>query len=153
MKIKNIPVIVKKSPIAGKGVFATEHIKKGIRLLEYKGERREWAGFTEDDDNYVCLFSVSDDIVIDPARTGNPARFVNHSCAPNCEAILDDGRVYIESVRPIKPGEELFYDYSLQLAHKPTKADMKKYECRCGSSNCRGTMLEIPSPKKTKPAP
>ena len=76
---------------------------------------------------------------------GNSARWINHSCAPNCEAEEIDGHVYIDALRNIEAGEELFYDYGLVIDERYTPALKKRFECRCGTKNCRGTML---SPKR-----
>ena len=89
-----------------------------------------------------------EDWVIDANFEGNDARWINHSCSPNCEAILDENeddpkrsRVFIEAIRAIKPGEELTYDYGITLAERHTPRLKKIWACRCGSRNCTGTML------------
>ena len=125
-------------------MFARRDIDAGVRLLEYKGERKRWSSYSDNGNDYVNLFEVGRNMVIDPAVRGNPARFVNHSCDPNCETVVEDGRVYIESIKPIKAGEELFYDYSLRLGKRPSRKDRERYACRCGSRRCRGTMLHLP---------
>ena len=68
-------------------------------------------------------------------------RWINHSCEPNCEADEVDGRIFIKSLRALKPGQELFYDYGLIIDDRYTPKLKKEYECRCGSKKCRGTML------------
>ncbi|HEY3664064.1 MAG TPA: SET domain-containing protein-lysine N-methyltransferase, partial [Chthoniobacterales bacterium] len=73
---------------------------------------------------------------------GNEARWINHSCAPNCKTIERHGRVYIVALRNVKEGEELFYDYSLEPADRRTKALERLFACHCGSPDCRKTMLE-----------
>jgi len=80
--------------------------------------------------------------VINPEIGGNDARWINHSCDPNCEAIEEDDRIFICAIRDIEAGEELFYDYALEIDEPITEESKKKYACRCGSSNCRGTMLD-----------
>jgi hypothetical protein len=137
-------ISVKKSSVCGKGAFARRDIPKGERIIEYKGKRRKWSTCLDDGDAYVYFFGVGKDMVIDPFIGGNEARFINHSCAPNCRAVEESGRIYIESMRPIKKGEELFYDYSLRLGRRPTEEDIRRYACHCGSPNCRGTMLKLP---------
>jgi uncharacterized protein len=79
--------------------------------------------------------------VIDAKVGGNSARWINHACQPNCEADEVDGRVFIKSLRAIRPGEELFYDYGLVLDGRQTAKVKKQFECRCGTPRCRGTML------------
>jgi hypothetical protein len=92
-------------------------------------------GFLDNFDQYIK--------VINPEIGGNEARWLNHSCDPNCESIEEDDRIFIYAMRDIEPGEELFYDYAMVIDEPITKASKKEYECRCGSSNCRGTMLAL----------
>ena len=132
---------VRTSPIEGKGTFALRRIRKGTRLIEYKGKRRKWSEFEGHEDHYAFLFDVGNGKVIDPFTEGNEARFINHSCEPNCEAVLQRGRIYIESIRPIAPGEEITYDYSLTLERPPTAAEKRRHPCRCQSPCCRKTLF------------
>jgi SET domain-containing protein len=69
---------------------------------------------------------------------------VNHSCAPNCETEQKGSRVYFYALRDINPSEELFIDYRLFVEGRRTRALKKLYQCRCGSRQCRGTMLAPP---------
>ena len=153
-------IATRRSTIHGNGVFAAAKIKKGERLIEYKGLRRTHeevdAGDTGDvDSGHTFLFTLNDEYVIDANFKGNSARWINHSCDPNCEAVLeedegDDRRkdqVFIEAIREIAPGEELSYNYGIRLEEKHTKELKKIWECRCGSPKCTGTMLQ---PKKDK---
>jgi SET domain-containing protein len=88
--------------------------------------------------------------VIDGTRGGNSARWINHSCDPNCEALIEehDGpdrrkdKVVIEALRNIRPGEELTYNYGITLAERHTPRLKKIWACRCGSSKCTGTILQ-----------
>jgi hypothetical protein len=142
------------SPIHGNGVFATETIKKGERIVRYKGEVRTHEEVDEahgeiDENGHTFLFTLNDDYVIDANYEGNSARWINHSCSPNCEAVLDENedqpkksRVFIESIRAIKPGEELTYDYGITLDEPHTARLKKIWACRCGSKKCTGTMLK-----------
>jgi SET domain-containing protein len=138
---------VRPSPIQGQGVFAVRRIRKGTRILEYTGERitPEEADRRYDDDAverpHTFLFTVNKRTVIDGAVHGNEARFINHSCDPNCEAVDDDGRIFIEALRTIQPGEELTYDYYLERPGRYRKEWEKRYACHCGAPNCRGIML------------
>ena len=131
------------------GGFALQRIKKGTRIVEYQGERisPEEADRRYDDGSqaypHVLLFTVDKKIVIDAGVNGNEARFLNHSCEPNCIAVIDSKRVFIESKREIASGEELTYDYSLTQDEPPDDETKLRYACRCGSEHCRGTMLEI----------
>lgn len=136
------------SPIHGTGVYAVAPIKKGTRIIEYLGERISHAEADRryqlkgDDDGHTFLFIASNRTVIDAARGGNDARFINHSCDPNCETVIENSRVFIEAIRDIKPGEELGYDYQLTWESTDDPADLALYACRCGAKQCRGTMLD-----------
>ncbi|MEO7965397.1 MAG: SET domain-containing protein-lysine N-methyltransferase [Gemmatimonadaceae bacterium] len=142
------PFVVRRSGIQGKGAFATRPIKKGERVAEYVGERISWkAADARYDDtgmkrHHTFLFSVTSRTVIDAAVGGNDARFINHSCDPNCEATDDGGRIFIEATRAIAEGSELFYDYSYARDKDTGEDDEKLYVCFCGSPKCRGTILE-----------
>lgn len=138
---------VRTSSIHGKGVFALRKIRKGERLVEYKGERVSHAvadrrhATHEAADVHTMLFAVDKAVVIDATRNGNSARWINHSCAPNCEAEAERGRIYIESLRDIRRGEELTYDYCLYLDERHSPAMKSAYPCFCGSRRCRGSLL------------
>jgi len=141
------------SGIHGKGVFATTLIPAKTRLIEYKGERLTDAQvdrrYANDEDPHTFLFSLDGGKVIDASRGGNSARWINHSCAPNCEAVEDEGRVFIETLRTIHPGEELSYNYGIVLEERHTPAMKRLYECRCGARCCKGTILQ-PKKKRAK---
>jgi SET domain-containing protein len=147
--------VARRSPIHGNGVFATAPIKKGEEIVQYKGTLMTHA---EADTMYgdggetghTFLFTLNDDYIIDANRKGNTARWINHSCAPNCRAVVEESesgdprkeRVLIEAIRNIKPGEELTYDYGIVL-DVPYTARLKKLcECRCGAPDCTGTLLK-----------
>jgi SET domain-containing protein len=140
------PYEIRASPIQGLGAFATRFIPAGTRLIEYAGERLTTAAaearYPEDGPrHHTFLFAIDDDVVIDAAVDGNDARFINHSCDPNCDAVVDDGRIWIESIRDVRPGEELAYDYAFELEERHSPAAKRRYPCSCGSANCRGTIL------------
>ncbi len=152
------PFEIRKSSIQGRGGFATRRIRKGARVAEYLGERisHDEGDRRYDDDtmqrHHTFLFVVNNKIVIDAGVDGNDARYINHSCDPNCEAVIEDKRVFIDALRTIEPGEELFYDYAYErddATLKGSAADAQ-YPCRCGAANCRGTIL-APEKKKRKP--
>jgi uncharacterized protein len=138
---------VRKSSIHGRGVFALVHIPKKTRIVEYRGELISEA---EADRRYskrhehsphTMLFSVDSGLVIDATRRGNAARWINHSCAPNCKIEEEGSRVFIDARRDIRPGEELAYDYNLQIGEPHTKAAKREHACFCRARRCRGTML------------
>lgn len=152
---------VRASALHGRGVFARARIPSGTRLLEYTGEhiskeeslRRCLAG-------NVFIIGLDDEWDIDGAVGENPARFVNHSCEPNCEAVIEEdialevedetpanagqlrptgiasqSRIFIEAIREIAPGEELTFNYGYDLA------DYREHPCRCGAPSCVGYMV------------
>jgi SET domain-containing protein len=145
---KTPPFEVRKSRVHGKGAFATRRIRKGTRIAEYTGPRISNAEADKKYDNNVdgrtYLFIIDSKTVIDATHEGGDARFINHSCDPNCETEMDNKRVYIYATRTIEPGEELAYDYRLQMEGTDPLEWAEHYGCRCGAANCRGTMLWIP---------
>jgi uncharacterized protein len=154
------PYEVRRSRIHGRGVYATRLIPRGTRVVEYVGERishEEADARYEDkvqDDGHTFLFVVDDDTCIDAGVGGNEARYINHSCDANCETIIEGGRVFIDALRDIRPGEELGYDYQLTWESTDDPAELALYACRCGAANCRGTMLDpVPLDRKRKPGP
>ncbi len=158
--MKNQYFIVRNSGVHGKGAFALKDIRKGTRLVEYVGKNitAEESDRLYDDTNvknhHTFLFSVDKRKVIDATYNGNEARFINHSCDPNCDAIIEKRRVYIEANRTIRKGEELAYDYNYERTPKTTKKDEQLYKCLCGSAECRGTIVsaKVTMPRKKKAA-
>ncbi|MGF6506234.1 SET domain-containing protein [Paraburkholderia sp. 32] len=144
---------IRRSPIHGKGVFAVADIPRGMRIIEYRGARithaaaRRQHPVNAEDPFHTFLFALGDGrYCIDAGTGGNAARWINHRCAPNCEAVEDYDRqgilrVYLHAKRLIHAGEELSFDYSLQFDHPATDEDRRNYLCRCRSWNCRRTML------------
>ncbi|MBK5188142.1 MAG: SET domain-containing protein-lysine N-methyltransferase [Gemmatimonadaceae bacterium] len=147
---------MRSSGVHGKGAFALKTLRKGTRLVEYVGEHISPAESdrryddTDVKNHHTFLFSVDNRKVIDATFGGNESRFINHSCDPNCDAIIEKRRVYIEANRTIRKGEELAYDYNYERTPKTTKADETLYKCLCGSPECRGTILsaKVTMPKK-----
>jgi len=140
-----LPIEVRQSRVHGHGVFATKRIRKNARIIEYTGKRVPWESVPADsDDAHAFLFGLDDSVlVIDPSIGGNDARWINHSCDPNCEAIEEDDRIFIYALRNIEPCEELFYDYALELDEPITEQLKDEFACHCGSPNCRGTLVEL----------
>jgi SET domain-containing protein len=151
------PFEIRPSSIHGMGAYAVRPIRKGVRLGEYVGERISQAeGDRRYDDeamaqHHTFLFTVTSRTVIDAAIGGNDTRFINHSCAPNCEAVIEQGRVFIDALRPIPVGSELFYDYAYERADDAGPEDEALYPCCCGTSACRGTILAPPPRRKSRP--
>jgi len=145
MGIQRPPIEIRDSRIAGLGAFTTRRIPKGARIIEYRGER---ISADEADARYesafagphlVLLFTVDSRTVIDGGAGGNEARYINHSCEPNCEAVIERRRVWIYALRDIGPGEELTYDYNL-AGDDDIQTQDERYACRCGTPSCRGTL-------------
>lgn len=140
-------ISVRRSPIDGKGVFATTALACGELVCEYKGERVAWETAMSRPPrdpahpDHTFFFDTGEGYVIDGAVGGNSARWINHSCSPNCVPVLDAGKIYIVASRKISPGEELSIDYALVGYEKPSKPLRERYECYCGARGCRGTML------------
>jgi SET domain-containing protein len=152
----------RRSPIHGNGIFATELIKKGERVIRYTGALRTHEEVDEDygdleENGHTFLFTLNDEYVIDANVRGNIARWMNHSCDPNCESEVEEDpkgrklkdKVFINALRNIKPGEELTYNYGIVLDEPHTAKAKKLWACRCGAKNCTGTMLQ----PKRKPKP
>jgi uncharacterized protein len=138
---------VRRSGVHGRGVYALRPLAEGETVIEYLGEVISWKEALRrhptnpDDPNHTFFFHLDDRHVIDAGVGGNAARWINHACAPNCEADEQDGRVFIKALRKIKAGEELFYDYGLSIDLRYTPKVKAEYACRCGAADCRGTML------------
>ncbi len=126
----------KASPIHGTGGFARADIPAGTRVIEYVGRKiskAESLRLCELNNQYI--FELNDEHDLDGNVSFNPARFLNHSCAPNCEAELANGRVWIIALRNIRAAEEITFNYGYDLD------DYKEYPCRCGASGCAGYIV------------
>jgi hypothetical protein len=148
------PFELRESPIQGRGAFATRRIRKGARIIEYTGERisQDEADKRYDDESmgrhHTFLFTLDENTVIDAAVDGNEARFINHSCDPNCQALIEGEKIFIYALKDISPGTELVYDYAYERAEGMDEESEKLYVCRCGAKSCRGTILAPPKPPK-----
>lgn len=137
----------RRSGVHGKGVFAVQDIAEGEVVIEYTGEVISWQEAQDRhphdpaQPNHTFYFHVDEDRVIDAKFGGNSARWINHSCDPNCFADEQDGRIFITALRNIRAGEELNYDYGLIIEERYTPKLKAEYPCWCGSENCRGTLL------------
>lgn len=134
------------SGIHNSGVFAATDIKKDQYIVEYLGEKitkkesqrraEEWEseartkGF-----GLVYIFELNKRYDIDGNIENNPAKFINHSCEPNCEAINDNNRIWIAAKRKIKKGEELTYDYGYDMEN------FLDHKCLCGKKSCIGYIV------------
>jgi SET domain-containing protein len=145
---------IRQSEIQGRGVFAKRRIRDGQRIIEYTGERitNAEADRRYDDEkmrrHHTFLFTLDKKTCVDGNSGGNDARLINHSCAPNCEAIIEDGEIWIYARKNIQPGVELAYDYQYERTNDP--GDEKFYACRCGSPKCRGSIMKPARKRKRK---
>ncbi|TDY48316.1 hypothetical protein BX592_111251 [Paraburkholderia rhizosphaerae] len=130
----------------GKGVFALRPIRAGERVLEYKGEVTTWrraaarlrrAGAV----GHTFVFGLSSGRVIDGSCGGNSARWLNHACDANCEAIEEHGRIFIHARTDIAAGAELFIEYGLSVDEPLSPEVISQYQCRCGALSCSTSML------------
>ena len=140
-------IIIKKSPIHSNGIYAKKDIPKNTKIIEYVGKKiassesdkaikRDYNNYKRNKDlGEVYLFELNKDYDIDGNYSYNTARFINHSCNPNCKYKYEKGKIWIVSIRKIKKGEELSFDYDFDLE------DYENYPCKCGSKNCIGFIV------------
>ena len=126
----------RRSRIHGTGGYARTNISKSTRLIEYVGKKITKAESIEQcQGENVYIFTLDDEHDLDGSVDWNPARFINHSCAPNCEAEWDKDRLWIVAVRDIHPGEELSFNYGYDLE------DYREHPCLCGTPACVGFIV------------
>ncbi len=140
---------VRNSKIHGTGIFATKDIKKNTRIIEYVGEKitrsegdkrsekRIKKYLDSKTTGSVYIFELNKKYDIDGSPLYNKARYINHSCEPNCEVDINDDRIWISSIKNIKKGTELSYDYGYEF----DKDDYKDHICKCGSNKCIGFII------------
>jgi SET domain-containing protein len=127
---------IRDSGIHGTGVFARRAIPNGERVIEYVGDRISKAeSLARCEANNPYIFTLTETEDLDGNVDMNPARFINHSCSPNCDAELDEERIWIIARRDIREGEELTFNYGYDLEF------YKDYPCGCGSPDCVGYMV------------
>jgi SET domain-containing protein len=139
-------LITRSSAIHSTGCFTTTAIRIGRRVAEYTGPRltKAEADAAYENSSITYLFGLGDgSVVIDGQGT---AKYINHSCDPNCESVEIGGRVWIKAIRNIAPGEEITYDYCLY------DGDDGEALCNCGAANCRGTMYSKTEVRRRKAA-
>lgn len=137
------------SPRHGQGVFAGQAIPAHTAVIEYAGElvphaeaeRRYPAVPGGSHAEHTFVLELDDERVIDANVGGNEARYINHSCAPNLDPIRVGDAMWLFAVRDIAAGEELGYDYAIELDERHTPAAKKRFPCHCGAERCRGTLL------------
>ncbi|MDB3872844.1 SET domain-containing protein-lysine N-methyltransferase [Pelagibacteraceae bacterium] len=130
----------KKSGINNLGLFAKGDINKGEKVIEYKGKKFTHKQVEENDryDNSkaIYLFTLNERYVLDGDTKTNTAKYINHSCDPNCEVDIIKGKIWIIAIKDIKKGDELSYDYGFGY-----DADFRQFPCKCGSKNCCGYIV------------
>jgi SET domain-containing protein len=149
---------VRSSGIHGRGVFAARRIRKGTRIVEYIGERidNDEADRRYDETDmkrhHTFLFTLDKKTVIDGAieRGGGDASYINHSCEPNCEAVITGDRIYIHALATIEAGAELTYDYQYERTGDNDAELEKFYFCKCGSPDCRGSIMKPEKKRRRK---
>ena len=152
-KTKGARIVARRSGIHGRGVFALRPIAEDETVCEYKGEIVDEAEaarrYPENMRglNHTFVFGIAHDHNIDGGSRGNIARWINHSCAPNCDTFEQNQRMYVRAARDILPGEELTYDYNIEAGERITTALKARWPCWCGAKQCRGTVL-VPTPAK-----
>ena len=141
-------VVIRQSKIHNRGVFAKKDIPKGTRIIEYVGDKITKAESdrradiplqkNEKDNNHgaVYIFQLNKRYDIDGYVPYNTARFINHSCNPNCETDIIRGHIWIIANKDIKKGEELSYNYNYDWD------DYEDHVCHCGAENCIGYILD-----------
>jgi SET domain-containing protein len=150
-------MVMRRSGIHGRGVFAHRLIHENETVCEYKGEIISEAEvarrYPENMEglNHTFIFGIEHDHNIDGGAKGNIARWINHSCDPNCDTFEKDKRMFIRAIRDIRPGEEISYDYWIEAGERITKAVKARWPCWCGAKKCRGTVL-VPTPRPGKKA-
>ncbi|MEX0920429.1 MAG: SET domain-containing protein-lysine N-methyltransferase [Candidatus Pacearchaeota archaeon] len=141
---------VRNSRIHNKGVFAAKEIPKGTEVIEYVGEKigkreaeeRADKQFKRGKDKkngegHVYIFELNKRYDIDGNFSWNTARLINHSCDPNCEAEIEDNkRIWITSIKDIKKGEEITFNYGYSIDN------FEDHLCKCGSKNCIGYIVD-----------
>jgi len=124
-----------------RGAFAIRDIPKGTQIIQYKGkliskELSERISSKHREKGELWVFTLSETQDVDGSRQGNAARYINHSCEPNCEAVnYDNEEIWIEAKQDIKKGEELTYNYGFE---EPDEA----FPCLCQSKNCKKWIVE-----------
>jgi Proteins containing SET domain len=141
-----VQIEVRESGVHGRGVYAAQFIPKARALSNTQANASPGKPLPTTNDPHTFNFGLENGDVINPEVGGNDARWINHSCDPNCETVEEDDRVFIDAIRDIQPGEELLYDYHMELDEPITESAKKKFACHCGASNCRGTMIDSRNP-------
>lgn len=140
---------IKQSDIHAKGLFASQNINRGVKIIEYKGEKiskkegdrrsekRLKKYLNSKSAGSVYIFELNNKYDIDGSFAYNKAKYINHSCSPNCEVQIEKGKIWIVSTKKIKKGAEFSYDYGYEF----DKDDYMDHLCECGKPNCIGYII------------
>mgnify|MGYP001449332897 CR=1 FL=1 len=135
---------IKKSKIDKNGLYASCDIKKGTRIIEYKGKiitsKESETNPKFDNCKAIYLFNINKRFDLDGDYKFNTARLINHSCDPNCEVDGVGLKLWIYAIKDIKKNEELTYDYGFSF-----DKDYKDFPCRCGAKKCVGFIVNSQS--------
>ena len=135
---------IKKSNINNKGLYASQNIKDGTKIIEYKGKILTKKQVEEnpkfDNEKAIYLFNINKKYDLDGDFKYNTARLINHSCNPNCEVLGTGLKVWVYAMKDIKKGDELSYDYGFSF-----NEDFKNYPCKCRAKNCVGYIVRSES--------
>ncbi len=131
---------IQKSKIDNNGLYARKDIKKGTRIIEYKGKiistKLSAINPKFDNSKAIYLFNLNKRYDLDGDFKFNIARLINHSCDPNCEVLGDGLKVWVYAMKNINKGDELSYDYGFAF-----DKDFRQFPCKCGSKNCIGYIV------------
>ena len=131
---------IQKSKIDNNGLYASKDIKKGTRIIEYKGKiistKLSAINPKFDNSKAIYLFNLNKRYDLDGDFKFNIARLINHSCDPNCEVLGDGLKVWVYAMKNINKGDELSYDYGFAF-----DKDFRQFPCKCGSKNCIGYIV------------
>ena len=131
---------IKKSKIDKKGLYASQNIEKGTKIIEYKGKiisvKKSEVDPKFDNKKAIYLFNINNRYDLDGDFKFNIARLINHSCNPNCEVFGEGLKIWVYAMKDIKKGEELSYDYGFSFDE-----NFREFPCNCRSKNCVGFIV------------
>lgn len=129
--------VARKSKVHGKGLFAKKDIRSGTKVIEYVGNKLKSQKWENDEDrDTIYVFQLNRKYDIDGDVSWNTARYINHSCDPNCEVDIIKDRIWIIAIKGIKKNQEITYNYGFDLE------DWQEHPCKCGTKNCVGYIVD-----------